>query len=131
MSGLAGMPSGTPESVSDGLGLPRVWLTPTCKAAASLGGCRHAEAVSERVPRERCRGGSLGRKGSRRSRKDFGIAESCLGNWLSAADAEDGKRGGPKAQEAEQLQELKRRNRLLEQNEVRSPAARHPRRRRR
>jgi transposase-like protein len=31
--------------------------------------------------------------------KDFAIAESCLRNWLSAADAEDGKRGGPRAQE--------------------------------
>jgi transposase-like protein len=43
---------------------------------------------------------------------------------LAAADAEDGKRGGPKAQEAEQLRELKRRNRLLEQeNEVLRRAA--------
>jgi transposase-like protein len=56
--------------------------------------------------------------------KDFGIAESCLRNWLSAADAEDGKRGGPKAQEAEQLRDLRRRNRLLEQeNEVLRRAA--------
>ena len=56
--------------------------------------------------------------------KDFGIAESCLRNWMAAADAEDGKRGGPKAQESEQLRELKRRNRLLEQeNEVLRRAA--------
>ena len=56
--------------------------------------------------------------------KDFGIAESCLRNWLNDADAEDGKRGGPKAQESEQLRELKRRNRLLEQeNEVLRRAA--------
>lgn len=56
--------------------------------------------------------------------KDFGIAESCLRNWLSAADAEDGKRGGSKALEGEQLRELKRRNRLLEQeNEVLRRAA--------
>ena len=47
--------------------------------------------------------------------KDFGIAESCLRNWLNDADAEDGKRGGPKAEEPEQLRELKRRSRLLEQ----------------
>ena len=31
--------------------------------------------------------------------KDFGMAESCLRNWLHAADVKDGKRGGPKAQE--------------------------------
>jgi len=56
--------------------------------------------------------------------KDFGIAESCLRNWLNDADAEDGQRGGPKAQESEQLRELKRRNRLLEQeNEVLRRAA--------
>jgi transposase len=56
--------------------------------------------------------------------KDFGIAESCLRNWLSAADAEDGKRGGPKVQESEQMRDLKRRNRLLEQeNEVLRRAA--------
>jgi transposase len=56
--------------------------------------------------------------------KDFGIAESCLRNWLHAADVEDGKRPGQSAQESEQLRELKRRNRLLEQeNEVLRRAA--------
>jgi len=56
--------------------------------------------------------------------KDFGIAESCLRNWLKAADVSDGKRPGLPAQEAEQLRELKRRNRLLEQeNEVLRRAA--------
>ncbi|GAC1323939.1 MAG: hypothetical protein NVSMB13_04590 [Mycobacteriales bacterium] len=29
---------------------------------------------------------------------DFGIAESCLRNWLAAANADDGKRGGPTVQ---------------------------------
>jgi transposase-like protein len=56
--------------------------------------------------------------------KDFGIAESCLRNWLHAADIEDGKRPGLSQQESEQLRELKRRNRLLEQeNEVLRRAA--------
>ena len=65
-----------------------------------------------------------GNEGIAQIAKDFGIAESCLRNWLNAADAEDGKRGGPKAQEPEQLRELKRRNRLLEQeNEVLRRAA--------
>jgi transposase-like protein len=65
-----------------------------------------------------------GEEGIAQIAKDFGIAESCLRNWLSAADAEDGKGGGPKAQESEQLRELKRRNRLLEQeNEVLRRAA--------
>ncbi len=65
-----------------------------------------------------------GEEGIAQLAKDFGIAESCLRNWLAAADAEAGKRGTPKAQEAEQLRELKRRNRLLEQeNEVLRRAA--------
>src|SRR3990170_988885 len=65
-----------------------------------------------------------GEEGIAQIAKDFGIAESCLRNWLAAADVEDGKRGGPKAQESEQLRELKRRNRLLEQeNEVLRRAA--------
>jgi transposase len=65
-----------------------------------------------------------GEEGIAQIAKDFGIAESCLRNWLAAADAEDGKRGGSKAHEAEQLRELKRRNRLLEQeNEVLRRAA--------
>lgn len=48
--------------------------------------------------------------------KDFGIAESCVRNWLHAADAEDGVRGRlVPAGESEQVRELKRRNKLLEQ----------------
>jgi len=49
--------------------------------------------------------------------KDFGIAESCVRNWLHAADAEDGVRGrpAPGSWEFEQVRELKRRNTLLEQ----------------
>ena len=58
--------------------------------------------------------------------KDFGIAESCLRNWMRAADVEDGKRPGLSPRESEHLRELKRRNRLLEQeNEVLRRAAAH------
>ena len=56
--------------------------------------------------------------------KDFGIAESCLRNWLRAAEVADGSRPGLSPAESEQLRELKRRNRLLEQeNEVLRRAA--------
>ena len=56
--------------------------------------------------------------------KDFGIAESCLRNWLRAAEVADGGRPGLSPAESEQLRELKRRNRLLEQeNEVLRRAA--------
>ena len=54
--------------------------------------------------------------------KDFGISESCLHRWLALADIEDGKRPGATKEESEALRELKKRNRLLEQekNEVES-----------
>lgn len=56
--------------------------------------------------------------------KDFGISESCLRNWLHRADVEDGVRPGVTSSESAELRELKRRNRLLEQeNEVLRRAA--------
>ncbi|SDV00685.1 Transposase and inactivated derivatives [Microlunatus sagamiharensis] len=56
--------------------------------------------------------------------KDFGISESCLRNWLKSADVEEGARPGTTRQESDELRELKRRNRLLEQeNEVLRRAA--------
>ena len=55
---------------------------------------------------------------------DFGISESCLANWLRAADVEDGKRSGVTREESAELRELRKRNRLLEQeNEVLRRAA--------
>ncbi|MFJ2610537.1 IS3 family transposase [Streptomyces sp. NPDC087425] len=56
--------------------------------------------------------------------KDFGISESCLANWLRAADVEDGTRPGVTREESAELRELRKRNRLLEQeNEVLRKAA--------
>ena len=56
--------------------------------------------------------------------QDFGISESCLRNWLHAADVEDGRRPGVTKSESAELRELKQRNRLLEQeNEVLRRAA--------
>ncbi|GAB3399440.1 transposase [Flindersiella endophytica] len=56
--------------------------------------------------------------------KDVGISESCLRNWLHAADVEDGHRPGVTASESAGLRELKRRNRQLEQeNEILRRAA--------
>ena len=55
--------------------------------------------------------------------KDFGISESCLRNWLHAADAADGVGPGADA-EGKELRDAKRRIRLLEQeNEVLRRAA--------
>ena len=56
--------------------------------------------------------------------KDFGITESCLRRWLKAADVEDGIRPGVTAKESEELRELRKRTRLLEQeNEILRRAA--------
>ncbi len=56
--------------------------------------------------------------------KDFGVSESCLHRWLQLADVEDGKRPGVTAIESAELRELKKRNRLLEQeNEILRRAA--------
>ena len=56
--------------------------------------------------------------------KDFGITESCLHRWLKLADIEEGTRPGVTAAESAELRELRRRNKLLEQeNEVLRRAA--------
>ncbi len=51
--------------------------------------------------------------------KDFGISESCLHRWVKRAEIEDGVREGITQAEAAEMRELRKRNRLLEQeNEV-------------
>src|SRR5690606_30400609 len=56
--------------------------------------------------------------------KDFGISESCLRNWLAAADVEDGNRPGVTKADSAELREAKKRVRLLEQeNEILRRAA--------
>lgn len=55
---------------------------------------------------------------------DFGISESCLTNWMKNADVEDGIKPGATAAENAENRELKKRIRLLEQeNEVLRRAA--------
>ena len=55
--------------------------------------------------------------------RDFGISESCLHRWIQQADIEDGAREGVVPESAE-MRELKKRNRLLEQeNEILRRAA--------
>ena len=55
---------------------------------------------------------------------DFGISESHPTNWMRQADVEDGARPGKTREESSELRDLRRRNRLLEQeNEVLRRAA--------
>ncbi len=56
--------------------------------------------------------------------KDFGVSEASLHNWIKKADVEDGVRPGQTEAERSEVRELKKRNRLLEQeNEVLRRAA--------
>jgi transposase len=56
--------------------------------------------------------------------KDFGISESCLHRWLKIADVDDGIRPGTTSSESAELRELRKRNKLLEQeNEILRRAA--------
>jgi transposase len=70
---------------------------------------------------------AVARKGEsslRQIAKDFGISESCLHRWVQAADVEDGVRPGLTSAEAAELREVKKRNRVLEQeNEILRRAA--------
>lgn len=56
--------------------------------------------------------------------RDFGISESCLHRWVKRAEIEDGVRDGLTLAEEAEIRALKKRNRLLEQeNEVLRRAA--------
>ena len=56
--------------------------------------------------------------------KDFGISQSCLSRWVRRAEIEDGQREGLTLSEEAEFRALKKRNRLLEQeNEVLRRAA--------
>jgi transposase len=56
--------------------------------------------------------------------KDFGISETCLHRWMRRAEIEDGLREGLTLAEEAEIRDLRKRNRLLEQeNEVLRRAA--------
>lgn len=45
----------------------------------------------------------------------FGISETCLQNWLRQADRASGARAGTGSSESDEVRQLRKRNRLLEQ----------------
>ncbi len=56
--------------------------------------------------------------------RDFGVSQSCLSRWVRRAEIEDGQREGLRLSEEAEIRALKKRNRLLEQeNEVLRRAA--------
>jgi transposase-like protein len=58
---------------------------------------------------------------------DFGVHPMTLSKWLRAAAVEDGVKPGVTSEQAAELRELRRRNRLLEQeNEVAAPGRGEP-----
>jgi transposase len=70
---------------------------------------------------------AVARKGGtslRQVAKDFGISEACLHRWLKIADTDDGIRPGTTTAESAELRELRKRAKLLEQeNEILRRAA--------
>ena len=50
--------------------------------------------------------------------KDFGISESCLHRWLSLDEIETGDRPGVTKAEAAETRELKKRNKILEEENL-------------
>lgn len=56
--------------------------------------------------------------------RDFGVSETCVHKWMKSADVEDGIRPGLTKDEASELREVKKRNRVLEEeNEILRRAA--------
>lgn len=56
--------------------------------------------------------------------RDFGVSQSCLSRWVRRAEIEDGQREGLTMDEEAEIRALKKRNRLLEQeNEILRRAA--------
>jgi transposase len=50
-----------------------------------------------------------------RTAKDFGISESCFHRWLALVEIETGDRPGTARAEAAENRELKKRNKILEE----------------
>jgi len=47
--------------------------------------------------------------------RDFGISESCLHRWVQQAEIDDGNQEGLSTKERDELRELRKRTKLLEQ----------------
>jgi transposase len=84
----------------------------------------YGRAVSGRVPSGRRVRRAEARSPLAQIAKDFWIGEGTLNSWLKRADVEDGARPGVTQAHAAELRELRKRNRLLEQeNEILRRAA--------
>lgn len=75
--------------------------------------------MAKRYPREFrddvVRVARLGEEPRAQIARDFGISDATLYEWLRKADVEDGVREGMTEDDAAQMRELRRRNRVLEQ----------------
>jgi transposase-like protein len=50
--------------------------------------------------------------------EDFGVSEASIYNWVKQADMDDGVRPGLTEREAEELRAVKKRNRVLEEENL-------------
>lgn len=66
----------------------------------------------------------LGDKPVAQIAEDLGISDSCLRNWMTQADINEGRRDGVSTRERDELVELRRQTRTLElENEILKRAA--------
>ena len=80
------------------------------------------DIISQRYPKEfRDDVVRVARKGDTKLSQlatDFGVSEASIYNWMKQADVNDGVRPGLTDAEAEELREVKRRNRVLEEENL-------------
>lgn len=66
----------------------------------------------------------LGDKPVAQIAEDLGISDSCLRNWMTQADTDEGRRDGVSTRERDELVELRRQTRTLKlENEIPKRAA--------
>ena len=84
----------------------------------------HARSLPSGVPRRRRASRPVHGITIAQIARDFGVHEMTLHKWIRQADIDDGNRPGKTREDSTELRELRRRNRLLEQeNEVLRRAA--------
>lgn len=54
----------------------------------------------------------------RQTAKDFGVSESCLNRWLQVDEIESGDRPGVTKADAAETRELRKRNKILEEENL-------------
>ena len=86
-----------------------------CEDSSFLEGSHHVQGIPSGVRRDVVAVARKRESTLTQIAKDFGISETCLHRWLKLADVEDGVVAGVTSAEAAEIRELRKRNRVLEQ----------------